>query len=114
MPKAESRAVESRAVSKAARSKAAVSKAAVSSTPECNVAVLHGVVRVPVSWIGSATQVPELVADEAVVVVGHVARRFFQTQTGLASRVDVRARQLVNGAPARRRKAIVAAQSLLS
>ncbi len=122
----------------------AVSGAAVSSAGECNVAVLHGRVRaepvvkalasgdvlvsfdlrvpgpegkgasVPVSWIGSAARAPEVLADEAVVVVGQVSRRFFQTQSGLASRVDVRAQRIVTGTTTRRRKAIVAAQLLLS
>ncbi len=69
---------------------------------------------VPVSWIGSAERAPEVVADEAVVVVGQVSRRFFQTRTGSASRVDVRANQIVTGTMTRRRKAIVAAQLLLS
>ncbi len=68
----------------------------------------------PVSWIGPPAQAPALVESDEVVVVGHVARRFFQTGGGLGSRVDVRAVTIVKGSPARRRKAIVAAQALLS
>jgi hypothetical protein len=112
--------------------------------PPCNLVVLHGVVRsepvtkalpsgdvsvtfdlrvpgpdgkvsaTPVCWIGPPSKAPELLATQEVVVIGQVARRFFRTASGLASRVDVRASDIVKGSVTRRRKAIVAARALLS
>lgn len=50
---------------------------------------------VPVSWLGAPATAADLEADEEVVVVGRVRRRFFRAGGVTASRTEVVAERLV-------------------
>lgn len=55
---------------------------------------------VPVSWAGAPAAAADAEADEEVVVVGRVRRRFFRSRGATASRTEVVAERVV---PARQR-----------
>jgi hypothetical protein len=68
---------------------------------------------VPVSWLGSRDQMPDVVVGADVAVLGTVQRRFFRIGGRTSAVVDVRVTRL-GTTPAARRRVIAAARTALA
>ena len=57
-------------------------------TYEVTTELADGAASVPVAWLGPSRP-PAVATGDAVVVIGHVRRRFFRAASGAASRTEV-------------------------